>query len=76
MCAGGQVWVCLLEPALPAACGGGGRSGDGWYGSGAEEYPDMPCYTFDETANAFAFWGRNTVLHLLSATQMRVAPVP
>jgi len=33
-------------------------------------YPEMPCYTFNEEASVFVFWGRNTELRLLSQAQM------
>jgi hypothetical protein len=39
-----------------------------------EEFPDMPCYKYDEAAATFVFWGRNAALRLLSATQMRAPP--
>ncbi len=79
----GQVWVCLLEPTLPAACGGG--LGAGWSsGGGANRsaqdggaerlFPEMPCYTFDEAAGLFVYWGRNADLRLLSAAQMQQLP--
>jgi hypothetical protein len=27
----------------------------------------MPCYTFNEARGTFAFWGRNSVLRLVTA---------
>ena len=66
---GPQVWTCLLAPSLPASCGGGADAGAGGY-------PDMPCYTFDEAARAFAYWGRNAALRLLPAAHMRADDPP
>ena len=72
-----------MEPTLPAACGGGphagyvnhsvpaSRSKLGDDSDTAEQrFHEMPCYTFDEAAYVFAFWGRNSELKLLSVEQM------
>ncbi len=51
-----QVWACVLDPGLPASCGG---SGGGGGPAGAA------CYVFDEAAGRFHYWGPNDVLRLV-----------
>ncbi len=74
------MWVCLLEPSLPAMCGGGLGPGTSTLGQVNHTTPnsrnellfqDMPCYTFNEAAGVFVFWGRNAELQLLSVAQMK-----
>ena len=63
-----QVWVCLAEPSLSAACGGGGNSSGilGGGGGGGRSSGDLVCHVFNELILRFAFWGRNSDLRLVS----------
>jgi hypothetical protein len=56
-----QVWMCLLEPSLPAGCGGGntGVYGDPLPGRG------LACYVYNEPEQRFVFWGPNSLLSLV-----------
>ncbi len=57
---------------MPAFCGGDVDGNSAGVGNLLEgEFPDMPCFTFDEAAGRFAFWGRNAELRLVSAAQMQ-----
>ena len=63
-----QVWVCLLDPSLPAECGGqagqaaglppAGGGGGGAGGGGG----DLACFVYNELTGQFVFWGPNSAL--------------
>lgn len=64
------------SPAFTAYSESGGVGG---FGSGrptrkSAQYPEMPCYTFNEDVGVFVFWGRNSDLRLLSDAQMFPGP--
>jgi hypothetical protein len=61
-----QVWVCLAEPNIPAACGGAGANSSTSLGGGDGGVSgDLACYVFNERLLRFFFWGRNSDLRLV-----------
>ncbi len=53
-----QAWACLRVGSAPA-------------GAVCPLPPDLACFLFDEEEGTFSYWGRNSVLRLVKATQPR-----